>query len=103
MTKSLFRFFNVTFGARRGTGHDPFLFFLFVAFEAQFVHHLLLFKLALRFQLLNYTGFLRVKRMANIAIIEFVLVAVMRKGNRPCFSAGQFDFCCTLISSGSGT
>ena len=41
--------------------------------------------------------------MANIAIIEFFLVAVMRKSNGSAFSAGKLDFCGTLIFSGSGT
>ena len=41
--------------------------------------------------------------MADVAIIELFLVAVMRKGNPSCFSAGKLDFGSTLIFSGSST
>ena len=40
--------------------------------------------------------------MANIAVLEFFLVAVVRKWNSSRFTAGKFDFSGTLIFSGDG-
>jgi hypothetical protein len=84
--------FDVTFraGGRASFFPSPLLFF--VALDAQLVHDLLLGEIPLGLELLDGPGFLGKSRMANGAVRQLLLMALVREGDLAARAAFQDDF-----------